>query len=346
PPAFARETPESIKEYIEEKYLLPRLDSDEFSSEKAGRQWEFDWFDKAQIHLEPSMPRSVVAPAWELPFRRPRRGLEKWEPRSVEVDVSDLVFGGEDLGSLPRIAGPAQDFVKGSINNRLFRPGGLEDSQSVGRILPDGASNGEWVWEVLSGSPAEAIAPSFKQGVNLGNLKVRSYSWNVQGGPRDLKQKSETNLNELSVQFDDLFKKAWEEDVVDLAIAGDASESDVEANEHENAKSESVLLEAQEDNLDVAADVFKTESFGLDEILSVESGASISRLDGGSNSERQLQPKEAWAVSGGSEGIADRFHELVPDMALDFPFNLDAFQKEMRFLKTFSYELAFFGYPV
>lgn len=38
---------------------------------------------------------------------------------------------------------------------------------------------------------------------------------------------------------------------------------------------------------------------------------------------------QAWAVSGGNEGIADRFHELVPDMALDFPFELDTFQKEV-----------------
>lgn len=87
PPAFPRETPESIKQYIEEKYLLPRLDPDEFSPENDGRQWEFDWFDKAKINLEPSLPRSVVVPTWELPFRRPNRGstIEKWEPSSVQV---------------------------------------------------------------------------------------------------------------------------------------------------------------------------------------------------------------------------------------------------------------------
>ena len=38
---------------------------------------------------------------------------------------------------------------------------------------------------------------------------------------------------------------------------------------------------------------------------------------------------QVWAVTGGSDGIADRFDELVPDMALDFPFELDAFQKEV-----------------
>jgi superfamily II RNA helicase len=38
---------------------------------------------------------------------------------------------------------------------------------------------------------------------------------------------------------------------------------------------------------------------------------------------------QAWAVTGGSEGIAERFYELVPDMALEFPFELDKFQKEV-----------------
>lgn len=87
PPAFPKETPESIKSYIEETYLLPRLDSELFSPEKAGRQWDFDWFDKANVPLDPSLPRSVIIPTWELPFRRQKKGSlqVKWEPGSVQV---------------------------------------------------------------------------------------------------------------------------------------------------------------------------------------------------------------------------------------------------------------------
>lgn len=36
-----------------------------------------------------------------------------------------------------------------------------------------------------------------------------------------------------------------------------------------------------------------------------------------------------WARRGGSKKIIDHFHDLVPDMALHFPFELDAFQKEV-----------------
>lgn len=38
---------------------------------------------------------------------------------------------------------------------------------------------------------------------------------------------------------------------------------------------------------------------------------------------------QVWAFPGGSDEIASLFHELVPEMALDFPFVLDKFQKEV-----------------
>lgn len=87
PPAFPKETPESIKKYIEETYLQPRLDPDEFSPEKVGRQWDFDWFGRAEVPLEPSLPQTVVVPIWEPPFRRSKNGSVKgrWEPNFEEV---------------------------------------------------------------------------------------------------------------------------------------------------------------------------------------------------------------------------------------------------------------------
>lgn len=86
------------------------------------------------------------------------------------MDVSHLTDGTQESG-LPRIVGPAKDFVKGSINNRPFRPGGLDDSQLV-RVFPDGAINGEWVHELMKGGPAQCVAPSLKQGLDFGDLKV------------------------------------------------------------------------------------------------------------------------------------------------------------------------------
>lgn len=76
------------------------------------------------------------------------------------------------MGALPQITGPPKDFVRGSVNNRPFRPGGLDGSSSLGRALPDGASSGKWVHEVLDGGYAQTIPPGFKKGLDLGDLEV------------------------------------------------------------------------------------------------------------------------------------------------------------------------------
>ncbi|PIN04704.1 Cytoplasmic exosomal RNA helicase SKI2, DEAD-box superfamily [Handroanthus impetiginosus] len=325
PPAFPKETPETIKEYIKEKHLQLGLDEDVFSPQNSGRQWDFDWFDRAEIQLEPSMPRSVVVPSWEMPCRRKARQseLERWEPESVEVDVSEMMIGAEDSGALPRIVGPAKDFVRGSLKNRPFRPGGLDNADSLGKIFPEGACNGEWARELLHGGPAQVRPPGFKDGLDLGDLKAHSCTWNVYEKASAEKSTSDVKLNELSVQFDDLFKKAWDDDV--LKFVGDdhmpASETPTES------VTESLRTESEEENLHAVDDVIKKESSILDEILSVESAESTPRLDGDANGGGQ-RPKEGWAFSGGSEQITERFHELVPDMALNFPFELDPFQKE------------------
>lgn len=38
---------------------------------------------------------------------------------------------------------------------------------------------------------------------------------------------------------------------------------------------------------------------------------------------------QAWALVGGTEEIVGSFNELVPNMAVEYPFELDKFQKEV-----------------
>lgn len=327
PPAFPEETPETIKEYVKEKYLLPRLDEDVFSPQNAGRQWEFDWFDRAEIQPEPSIPRSVIVPSWEIPFRRKKNESEsqRWEPQSVEVDISELAIGAHDSGALPRIVGPAKDFVRGSINNRPFRPGGLDNADSLGKIHPDGACNGEWAHELLHGGPAQILPPGFKEGLDLGDLKTHSLRWEIYENASVEKSTPDARLKELSVQFDDLFKKAWEDDVMKSEEDGNVLEVETQM----ELSNESVQTETEKELL-AGDDAMKKEPSILDEILTFESAESTLRSVRDANIGRQRH-KEGWAVTGSTEEIVERFHELVPDMALNFPFELDPFQKEAIF---------------
>jgi len=88
------------------------------------------------------------------------------------VDVFDSGTG----GIAPRMPGPAKDFVRGSINNRPFRPGGLQDdtaeASALEKAFPEGARNGDWVHELMSGGPAQVAPPGFRKGLELGQLKV------------------------------------------------------------------------------------------------------------------------------------------------------------------------------
>lgn len=88
------------------------------------------------------------------------------------MEISELTAGVEDSSALPRITGPAKDFVRGSLHSRPFHPGGLDGSQSLPRVVPDGSLNGDWTREVLEGGSAEKAPPSFRQGLDFGNLKV------------------------------------------------------------------------------------------------------------------------------------------------------------------------------
>lgn len=85
PPAFPQETTESVREYLEENYLTPELNHLEPHS--SGKLWDFEWFEKADIPLEPSATRHVIAPSWELPFRR---SSSNWKPTSIQVPFFGL----------------------------------------------------------------------------------------------------------------------------------------------------------------------------------------------------------------------------------------------------------------
>ncbi|KAJ0248349.1 DExH-box ATP-dependent RNA helicase DExH11 [Hirschfeldia incana] len=322
PPAFAKETKESIKEHIEEKYILPRLEPEQFSAENAENQWDFDWFARVKVPLQPSLPRSVVVPTWELPFRRQKLDTENggWEPKSVEVDLSEQMYGDQDSGFFPRMVGPPKDFLRGSANNRPFRPGGLEDSQSSERILPDGVCDGQWVQELLNGGPAQNVPPSFKQSLDLGDLMPYPQAWEVYEDQSSHGNASDEKSSKLSIQFDDLFKGVLEEDTVFEHEGDDRS-----------AGSESPKAEAEpEPEASKGRETIKgteTDVTVLDEILSSAKTAILSDEAISGNSGKQLR-KEGWATKGDSQDIADRFHELVPDMAMEFPFELDIFQKE------------------
>ncbi|XP_020086203.1 DExH-box ATP-dependent RNA helicase DExH11 isoform X3 [Ananas comosus] len=245
------------------------------------------------------------------------------------TDIAELMDGAQDSGGLLRMPGPAKDFVRGSINNRPFRPGGLDDSQASERALPEGARNGDWVRELIGGGSAQTVPPSFRKGMDLGCIMEYPYRWKSareKCADDHAEGATEENLNKYSVQFDDLFKKAWEEDATKQAWQEDASKqsgSDGLPDLAVEAESEAinVVREAETSNVIPEAET------SFDQILVNESEKIIEKFDG-LGDDKKKNEGEAWALVGGTEEIMGSFNELVPNMAVEYPFELDKFQKE------------------
>ncbi|GJM90263.1 hypothetical protein PR202_ga06525 [Eleusine coracana subsp. coracana] len=319
PPAYPLGTPRSVKEYLEANYLNPELHLP--TAADGARVWDVDWFDLARPPLEPSAPRTMLAPAWEPPFRRGRRPShpasesQVWDPESVQLEMSEVFDSG--TGGMPsRMPGPAKDFVRGSMNSRPFRPGGLQDdaaeATALEKAFPEGARNGDWVRELMGGGPAQVAPPGFRKGLDLGELKEK-----------------------YSVQFDDLFKIAWEENA-DNKVLQDAELQHSAENESTNEVDERKLDALQDTcetpiklaeklEVDIIRDSSESQT-DLDQMLSSEV-QDTRRKSGGSGNDKTTQDGKAWALVGGDEDIVTNFYKLVPDMAIEFPFELD-FQKE------------------
>jgi antiviral helicase SKI2 len=143
--------------------------------------------------------------------------------------------------------------------------------------------------------------------------------------------------DKYSVQFDDLFKIAWEEDSDDKVpredhvqqLVGDEETNDVDKQNISKLQNASETIE----NLDIEkqkggaqGDVSEPQS-DLDQML-LSSVKDTSRDSSGSGDGSMAKEGKVWALVGGDEDIVTNFYKLVPDMAIEYPFELDKFQKE------------------
>ncbi|CAM6105247.1 unnamed protein product [Calypogeia fissa] len=323
PSTLPRETPELIRQRIAREFLTPTLDDEVDSVSGCGKVWEFDWYGEGIQRLDPSLPRVVVVPVYEPPFRRTSvkragngvankldadvDGDEQWIPGFEEVEVIHSSEGAHNSSSVLRRPGPPDHFVQGSTSNQPFLPGGFDLSQTSERYIPEGALNGDWLLEILQGGPLQTVPPGFKRGLDLG--VPEPFLRNTQdkasaGTPLSV----ETNAS----PFHNLFQKAWEQsEIPDDVQQGDSLEEVEVKVDSKDGQMEQLTIQEQDTM--------------LEDILSNIKDETLSRLK---DEKKDVKKGEVWAEMEAVPGITERFHELVPDMAMAFPFELDTFQKE------------------
>ncbi|CAG8959845.1 hypothetical protein HYFRA_00001754 [Hymenoscyphus fraxineus] len=278
-----------LKRSLEEKYLTP---SASFSTEwlnKLQQRWEEPTDFTALFKIAPTQTRTIT--------RFTREGLEGRVTGYKEVTVPANSATAKNSTSFLRKPANKADMVRGAAGFFPFAPGGLESVEAAA-ALDEQAMRAEGSIDNNSGkSKLERVINFSGEG---GLLSVPP------GFSRGL-DFSNAKKNEVDVKEAEEIENVLEE------------EPDEELPQDANANGATT-------GSDDSADISESDEDDIDSLLPVEFPA--------------LEPHGVLAASsakrGGKEwahmvdikrGI-DNFHELVPDMAREWPFELDTFQKE------------------
>ena len=295
-PTFEQE--QDLKELLGDELLSP---SSTFSTEWLNRlqqSWGFEADYPSLFRIAPPQTRTIT--------RFQRHGLEGRVTGYKNVTVPANSATAKNSTSLLRKPANRADFVRGAAGFFPFAPGGLDGIEATAALEDqihregsgvdadgeDGKNKLERVIQLGGESGLLETGPGMARGIDFSNVPLRA----------------KTDEGDA-----DAIRQVLEEDPEQLALNGeeDAEDDDDDSSEKGGDKP------TENDEEDDADDI--------DNILPVEFPA--------------LEPHRALAASSRKAGrewahMVDikhemtNFRELVPDMAHDWPFELDTFQKE------------------
>ncbi|MCJ1310801.1 hypothetical protein MMC25_004468 [Agyrium rufum] len=297
---------ESVKKQLEEDFLTPPT---KFSAEwlnKLQRRWDHPTDYTALFQMAPTQTRTIT--------RFTREGLEGRVTGYKEVTVPASSATAKNSTSLLRKPANRADFVRGAAGFFPFAPGGLDGVQAVADLedqaLQQGAGqgNGKAKSNALDriinfgteGSLLE-IPPGFTRGIDFSRTKVKV-------SEKDASQIEET-LNEPV------------DEAVQKAVNGEPRANGVFADEQTNG-----VDPATEENSKEEEDSTLDEYEDIDSLLPVEFPALEPHNPLASSTAKR--GGREWAHMVDVNRDITNFRELVPDMAREWPFELDTFQKE------------------
>ncbi|KAF3768594.1 antiviral helicase [Cryphonectria parasitica EP155] len=286
--------PQKLKAHLEEKYLTP---SPKFSTEwlnKLQQRWDIETDYTDLFTIAPTQTRTVT--------RFLRQGLEGRVVGYKNVTVAANSATAKNSTSLLRKPGARTDFVRGAAGFFPFAPGGLEGVEATA-ALEDQALRGDGYLDGESG-PTNKLERIITLGEKDSLLEV------APGMPRGLdftRKKSgteETDAQEVEKELDQ---------EPDQLLNGEDVNKDVATNGQSSTPEED--LEASEE-----------DGEDIDALLPVEFPALEPRGQLSASNTRRAGREWAHMVDINRE--IPNFRELVPDMAREWPFELDTFQKE------------------
>ncbi|KAI1825859.1 DSHCT domain-containing protein [Xylaria intraflava] len=292
PTKRVKQDPAELKAELERKYLTP---SNKFSTEWLNRlqqRWDCPADLTELFSIAPTQTRTVT--------RFLRQGLEGRVTGYKNVTVPANSATAKNSTSLSRKPGSRADFVRGAAGFFPFSPGGLESVEATAALE-------DQMLRSTAGSGADASSKSkLERVITLGaEHRLLEVAPGLDRGIDFTKKKSAVNEKEakaIEAELDQEPEESPEKDEVD---------GNVETNGIDDDGDDTLNGGDDED---------------IDALLPVEFPALQPHANLAASSARKAGRE--WAHMVDINRDIPNFRELVPDMAKEWPFELDTFQKE------------------
>ncbi|CED82946.1 antiviral helicase [Phaffia rhodozyma] len=294
-------TQDDVHQQIETKFLTPRNVLQEDWLKDFTVQWEM----KTPL---PKLPLLPAPPTHTTSFLR--KGLSGDVAGWIETKAPPPPPSSLTSLSYTRAPAGATSFVRGNSGNLPFLPGGLE---------PVAISS------QLSLRTAEQEALDAEQNVLVEEEEESQGGWRVKppGFARGLnleKMFTAEGAEETDDWVIEAFLGRGPGEGIRKAKVGDGDDANIDARPQAKLAAESLL--------NPKSVVLNEDISGIDDLLSPSSfGASTSGAVTKPKRVKKIEKRE-WAHVVDVNQELVNFDELVPDMAYQYPFNLDTFQKE------------------
>ncbi|KAJ5281701.1 hypothetical protein N7478_007073 [Penicillium angulare] len=284
-----RQNAEDLLKELEDDFLTP---SASFSSKwlnQLQKRWGVETDPSDLFEIAPTQTRSVT--------RFTREGLEGRVTGYQEITVPASSANAKNSTSLTRRPAGRADFVRGAAGFFPFAPGGLEGVEALAE-MEAGAESGD---QSRSGRP--------------GGLD-RIINFGAEGGLLSIPPGFDRGMSFEEAKFN---QNAKEDEEVENAL--NQEESELKADKPEEPQDTDGGVKIEEEG-----EVSDEDEEDIDALLPVEFPSLEPRNPLLSGLQRQKGREWAHVVDVNKE--ITNFHDLVPDMAREWPFELDTFQKE------------------
>ncbi|CAM0142365.1 unnamed protein product [Umbelopsis sp. WA50703] len=283
---------ETVKADVETRFLIPQT------------TFPATWLGPCQQHWEekPDLKQNVDTELQKghTEIELARDGLDGKVLGYHEVTSRDADLTAKNSTSLQRQFGDTKNFVRGKGNNFPFAPGGIENVlQDSVDAMADGMLKEKDILFDFTEDHLLSKPPGLERGLLLANETDGNIEHQTSAFDFDTLMRSE----DIEIE---LLEKPIEQ--VEQ-MAEPAPQSNVETDEQQ---------------------VTAEESGDIDSLLPTENliaKESVARRLAKRQQQDARNKKRDWAHEINANEPFENFHELVPEMAHDFPFELDNFQK-------------------